>query len=163
MCIRQWNMRGCLAAFLAGLAISTVAAQVPAGQGQQGPEAPLATSQLQPGNPNEHPLMPALRWARQGLPGIERIQDYTATLIKQERIGATLGEDQYISLRVRHQPFSVYLGFLKPNSLRGQECMYIDGANNGKMWRTAPACRRPSARSRFRRIATWPCAGSAIR
>jgi hypothetical protein len=86
------------------------------------------------GDPNEHPLMPALRWAREGLPGIERTQDYTATLIKRERIGSSLGEDQYIAIKVRHKPFSVYLNFLAPTSLKGQECMYVEGANNGKMW-----------------------------
>ena len=78
--------------------------------------------------------MPALRWAREGLPGIEKIQDYTATLIKCERIGSSLGEEQYIAIKVRHKPFSVYLNFLKPTSVKGQECLYIDGTNAGKMW-----------------------------
>ena len=150
MLLQQWSSRGCLAAFFACLIISSAIAQFPAGQSQQYPsnggpayrlaERPnampisAAAAQLQPGDPNEHPLMPALRWARQGLVAIERIQDYTATLIKRERIGNTLGEDQYIALKVRHKPFSVYLNFLSPASVRGQECLYIDGANNGKMW-----------------------------
>ena len=149
MLLQGWNSRGCLAAFFACLAlIPTASAQYPAGQYQQalpggGPAYRVADrtaapapspSQLRPGDPNEHPLMPALRWARDGLQGMERIHDYTATLVKSERIGNTLGEEQYIALKVRHKPFSVYLGFLKPVALRGQECMYIEGANNGKMW-----------------------------
>ena len=144
-----WISRGCVAAFFACFTlISTATAQVPAGQPQQTPPAGgpayrvaertdishLSTAEMRPGDPSEHPLMPALRWAREGLPGIEKLQDYTATLIKRERIGNSLGDDQYIALKVRHKPFSVYLNFLAPNSVKGQECIYIDGANAGKMW-----------------------------
>ena len=147
MLLQGWNHRGCLAAFLASIAlISTAIAQAPMGQQQPppggGPAYRVAdasppninSTQLRPGDPNEHPLMPALRWAREGLVGIEKIQDYTATLIKRERIGNALGEDQYIALKVRHKPFSVYLNFLAPSAVKGQECIYIEGANNGKMW-----------------------------
>ena len=125
---------------------------------------PVGTSQMRPGNPNEHPLMPALRWAREGLPGIERIQDYTATLIKRERIGNTLGEEQYIALKVRHKPFSVYLNFLKPTSLRGQECMCIEGANTGKMWAHGTGIREKMFGTvSLSRTATWPCKASVTR
>ena len=151
MLLQEWNIRGCLAAFFACIMlISTANAQVPAGRFQQSPPAGgpayrladrtdtstpnINPSVMRPGDPNEHPLMPALRWAREGLPSIERIQDYTATLIKRERIGNTMGEDQYIALKVRHKPFSVYLNFLAPTAVKGQECMYIEGTNNGKMW-----------------------------
>lgn len=151
MFLQEWNSRGCLAAFFASLTlISTASAQGPAGQYQQTPPpggpiyrladrtdsvaAGASPSPMRPGDPNEHPLMPALRWAREGLPGIEKIQDYTATLIKRERIGETLGEEQYIALKVRHRPFSVYMNFLAPVALKGRECIYIEGANKGKMW-----------------------------
>jgi hypothetical protein len=151
MFVQGWNSRGCLAALFTSISLISIAnAQAPAGQPQQapptgGPEYRVAdrsdassqggsTSQMRPGDPNEHPLMPALRWAREGLPGIERIQDYTATLIKRERIGAVLGDDQYVAMKVRHKPFSVYLNFLAPTSVKGQECLYIEGQNNGKMW-----------------------------
>ncbi len=151
MLLQGWNSRGCLAAFFASLAlISTASAQVPASRSQQtpspggpanrvaeraDPSAPTGnSSQMRPGDPNEHPLMPALRWAREGLPAIEKIQDYTATLVKCERIGNTLGEEQYLAIKVRHKPFSVYLKFLKPAALKGRECMYIEGQNGGKLW-----------------------------
>jgi hypothetical protein len=144
MLLQGWNNRGSgtmytwSAAFFACFAlISTATAQVPAGQPQQSPPAggpSVNPAQMRSADPNEHPLMPALRWAREGLPAIERIQDYTATLIKRERIGNTLGEDQYIAIKVRHKPFSVYMNFLAPSALKGQECMFIEGANNGKMW-----------------------------
>jgi hypothetical protein len=108
------------------------AAKAPAPAGQPAQESP--TARLQPAGPNEHPLMPALRWAREGLPAIEKIQDYTATVIKRERIGSKLGEDQYMAIKVRQKPFSVYSVFVSPASERGKEVLYVEGANNGKMW-----------------------------
>ena len=151
MLLHGWNCRGCLAAFFACFAlISTANAQIAAGQSQQPPPAGgtdyrvagrvdasspnINPSQIRLGDPSEHPLLPALRWAREGLPGIEKIQDYTATLIKRERIGNTLGEYQYIALKIRHKPFSVYLNFLAPAAVKGREVIYIDGSNAGKMW-----------------------------
>jgi len=87
-----------------------------------------------PAQPAEHPLVPAIRWAHEGLANIEKIRDYTATVVKRERIGGTLGEHEYMFVKVRHKPFSVYLHYLGPPDKRGQEVIYIDGQNNGKMW-----------------------------
>ncbi len=84
--------------------------------------------------PGEHPLMPALRWARAGLRRMEQIRDYSCTLVKRERIDGELGDYQYIFCKVRHKPFSVYMYFLGPPKMRGQECIYVEGANNGKLW-----------------------------
>ena len=106
MLLQGWNSRGCLAAFsrlfYADFDRQCPGSRRPAPAGPSGrrtnyrvaertdPAGPVPVSQMHPGDPSEHPLMPALRWAREGLPGIEKIQDYTATLIKRERIGANL-------------------------------------------------------------------------
>ncbi len=82
----------------------------------------------------EHPLAPALRWAHDGLNNIKKIQDYSATVVKRERLGNTVGGYQYMFLKIRHNPFSVYTRFLAPDKLKGQECIYIKGQNNGKMF-----------------------------
>ncbi|HHK41434.1 MAG TPA: DUF1571 domain-containing protein, partial [Planctomycetaceae bacterium] len=81
--------------------------------------------------PKKHPLDPAIEMAERGLARIEKeIRDYTATLVKRERIGSKLGDYQYMFIKVRHEqkkgdrvvvPFSVYLRFLKPPELRGRE------------------------------------------
>ncbi|MBN1909159.1 MAG: DUF1571 domain-containing protein [Pirellulales bacterium] len=85
--------------------------------------------------PNEHPLMPALRWANQGLIEMDRdLQDYSATLLKRERIDGKLGEQQWMYIKVRHKPYSVYMYFAGPASVQGQEVIYVEGANDGKMW-----------------------------
>jgi len=84
--------------------------------------------------PGEHPLMPALRWAKTGVEDIRKIKDYSATLVKRERVGNTLMDHEYMFIKVRHQPFSVYMYFLAPEAKKGRECIYIEGANNGLMW-----------------------------
>ena len=86
------------------------------------------------GEPNKHPLMPALRWARKALPQIEQIGSYTAKLIKRERVGGKLGAYESLAIKVRHEPFSIYAKFLGPRCLKGQEVLFVDGANDGKMW-----------------------------
>jgi hypothetical protein len=84
--------------------------------------------------PNEHPLAPALRWAYAGLRDLERVEDYSCTLVKRERVGDELLDHQYMFLKVRHRPFSVYVYFTAPDDLRGREAIYVHGRNDGKMW-----------------------------
>ena len=84
--------------------------------------------------PGEHPLMPSIRWARDGLRDIDNLKDYSAVMVKRERINGKLSEPSYIFVKVRQEPLSAYLYFLKPDNLRGQEVIWIKGANNGKMW-----------------------------
>lgn len=128
---------------------ATMAAKVPAWAGPPG-EAPAAgpgyrvaerslpvheaRAMLGVTQPNEHPLMPTLRWARAGLREAEKIKDYSATVVKRERVDGKVGEPEYLFVKVRHTPFSVYMLFLAPPSLKGQEVIWIEGANNGKMW-----------------------------
>ena len=83
--------------------------------------------------PGEHPLAPSVRWAQNQLVEIDKIKDYSATLVKRERIDGTLNEHEYMFVKVRHQPFSVYTYFLGPAKVKGQECLYIAGQNNGNL------------------------------
>ena len=89
---------------------------------------------IEPASPGEHPLTPAIRWAKEGIDDIRQIQDYTCTFVKRERIDGELLEHQFITMKVRHEPFSVYMNFLKPSKLKGQEVIYIRGQNDGKIW-----------------------------
>ncbi|NQT17721.1 MAG: DUF1571 domain-containing protein [Planctomycetes bacterium] len=84
--------------------------------------------------PNEHPLMPAVRWAREGVHNAQQIQDYSAVMVKREHIEGELRDEEYMFVKVRHKPMSVYMYFLKPEGLQGQEVMWIEGQNDGKMW-----------------------------
>jgi hypothetical protein len=84
-------------------------------------------------DPNEHPLMPCLRWAYDGIDDVERIQDYQARMIKRERINGKLGDYECMFVKIRHRPFSVYMYFLGPDGKKGQEVIYREDANDGKM------------------------------
>ena len=77
--------------------------------------------------------MPALRWANSGQREMEQLSDYSATMVKRERINGKLGEHEFMFIKVRHDPFSVYMRFLAPNKLKGQEVIFVKGANDGKM------------------------------
>ncbi len=137
-----------------GLAVSQVLAQAPAGTvepiyrvaqapAQEAatevaarivpPVAPQAPFKLEP-QPGEHPLMPALRIAQDGVKYIdENVRDYSAILYKQERISGELHDQEVAFVQVRHQPFSVHMFFLAPS--KGRECLYVEGpaGTDGKL------------------------------
>ena len=81
----------------------------------------------------EHPLAPVIRWAEKGLPAIEGLDDYSATLVRRERIRGTLTGYEYVFIKVRHRPFSVYVYFQAPEKLKGQEVVYVEGRNQGNL------------------------------
>jgi hypothetical protein len=90
-----------------------------------------------------HPLLAAVEWAEASLAHIEKhVADYTATLIKHERVGRELVEPEEIFLKVRHErlqngriaaPFAVYLRFQNPERVQGREVIYVRGRNDGKL------------------------------
>lgn len=96
-------------------------------------DAPAIVAQLTATQPGEHQLLPAIRWAKQTLAKLDAIQDYSCIMVKRERIEGTLGDQEFMSVKVRHEPFSVYLGFIKPAKVKGQEAIYVRGRNNGNM------------------------------
>lgn len=89
------------------------------------------------------PLDRALAMAEEALKHCrENIDDYTALLVKRERIDGTLGPHEYMAAKIRNrkmadgklaQPLSVYLNFLKPSSVKGREVIYVENQNDGKM------------------------------
>ncbi|HWB01317.1 MAG TPA: DUF1571 domain-containing protein, partial [Pirellulales bacterium] len=81
----------------------------------------------------QHPLDPGLDWARQALAHIQAIRDYSCVLIKRERIGNELVGPHRMAIKVRQDPFSVYLSYQSPSSFRGQEAIYVEGQNNNKV------------------------------
>ena len=138
--LRRLQKVSTLAVLLAGiLLVSTAAAQ-----GQAFPQAPagpqksvagnVVAANIAAGTPGEHPLMPVLRWAQNGLENAKKIQDYSATVAKRERVKGKVGNYEYLFVKIRHKPFSVYLQYLDPPELKGRECVYVEGRNDGKMW-----------------------------
>jgi hypothetical protein len=96
-----------------------------------------------PPDKTEHPLDTCLEVARLGLQNIrDNVKDYTATLIKRERIDGELKEEEFLFVKIREQkksgetittPQSVYLKFLAPNSVAGREVIYVHGRNDNRL------------------------------
>jgi len=92
---------------------------------------------------DEHPLTPIIAKARGLQRRLEDVQDYSATLVKRERIDGELHDYQYIFTKIRHEkrnargeivaPFSVYMKFLAPEEIKGREVIYVKGRNGGKL------------------------------
>jgi hypothetical protein len=78
----------------------------------------------------EHPLAPALDQAYKARAALDAVSDYEAFFEKRELVGRRLVTSK-INLKVREQPFSVYLMFHEPS--QGREVIYIEGKNSGKL------------------------------
>ncbi len=62
---------------------------------------------------------------------LETVESYTATFRKQERINGTLGPEQTLAMKVRHNPFAIYFKFLAPQE--GKEVVYAEGHHENKV------------------------------
>ena len=59
------------------------------------------------------------------------IPTYTATFHKRERIDGELQDLEVTRIKVRHEPFSVYMKWIVGD--KGQELLYVDGENDDKI------------------------------
>jgi len=75
----------------------------------------------------------ALRLIDEAARYFQNVRDYSCVLIKREQVQGRLQPENVIAMRVRNQPFSVYLRWLGPKSSVGQEACYVAGRNNGQM------------------------------
>ncbi len=81
----------------------------------------------------QHPLEPVVQLARRAELRLKDIRDYTCVLVKRERIDGELTTYESLFLKVRHEPFSVYLYCLGPTKPKGQEAIYVAGRNNNEV------------------------------
>ena len=81
----------------------------------------------------KHSLDPAIKVAENALKRMKSIKGYSATLVKRERIDGKLLEHEYAYVKVRHEPFSVYMYFVGPKKIKGREVLYVEGQNDGKL------------------------------
>lgn len=131
-------VRGAVAPLAIMLAASLAVAQAPQGPGLV-PNGDVAQGNVgaadaQAAVAGAHPLQPALDLAQKGLSELRgKIKDYSCTVVKRERIDGKLGEHEYMFAKIRHEPFSVYLYFLAPDTVKGQEVIWVDGQNEGNM------------------------------
>lgn len=94
--------------------------------------------------PIPHPLDEALAMAHRGLLNIrENVRDYSAIMVKRERVNGKLLKPEYMQMKFRserideqgnHVPFSIYAKFLKPQDCAGREVIWVKGHNNNKLY-----------------------------
>ena len=83
-------------------------------------------------NPN-HPLVAIIEWAKGERPRIHAIKDYTFTLIKQESVNGKTYDPCVFDMKIRNEPFSVYLKYRVPDKKAGTEAIFVKGLNNDKI------------------------------
>jgi len=62
---------------------------------------------------------------------LSAVSSYTSTFFKQEQVGGAMGGGQVMNVKIRHEPFSVYMKWLVGD--KGRELLYVDGQNDGNM------------------------------
>ncbi|HEV3345394.1 MAG TPA: DUF1571 domain-containing protein [Pirellulales bacterium] len=74
----------------------------------------------------------ALELARHALKTLEKVKDYTCVFAKRELVGGDFIEERD-TMKLRHEPLSVYLRVTEPTSSAGQEVIYVEGRNDGNL------------------------------
>jgi hypothetical protein len=135
----SWGRRWCYYGALGVLGLVLL------GAGQPPPSAPPTSqpSAPQPMDPagakpapqsQASPMDEPVRLIHEAQQAYQNVRDYTCMLIKQERINGVMPSGNTVmEMKVRTQPFSVYLRFLQPRTEAGQEVCYVAGRNDGKM------------------------------
>jgi hypothetical protein len=86
-----------------------------------------------PAAPQANPLDQPLQLVYEARKAYANVQDYSCTLVKQERVQGRLQEQNIILCKFRVNPFSVNMRWLAPRELVGQEVSFIYGRNGNKM------------------------------
>jgi hypothetical protein len=79
----------------------------------------------------DSPIARALRIISECQTRYQAVCDYTCTFYKRERIEGHLTEQHIMQMKVRVNPYSIYLKFQQP--AQGREAIYIAGRNAGKV------------------------------
>ena len=113
-------------------------------------------------------LQEVLATAHQSLDEIEHnVHDYSAVIIKKERIGTRRLVKTVMFAKIREKPFSVYLNFLDRSDkkgLKGREVIYVQGRNDDKLIVHTPGLiGQPLARCSWIRERCSPCRASTTR
>ena len=88
----------------------------------------------------ENPLDVVLEVADKSLKHLqENIRDYECLMVSAVQMNGKLRDPQYMQCKIRERnvsggiPFAVYGKFLKPQSLNGQEVIWVEGKNDGNL------------------------------
>ncbi len=139
---RNWLKHSLLSLGVLGVASPVLVAQEDASKFSQ-PVMRVSKNEVAAPSTVPHPLDPAIQLAHQSLGLIQRdLVDYSGVLVKRERIGNTLGDQEFMYFKIRNRkvasnqlvtPLSVYLAFLKPTAVKGREVIYVENQNEGNL------------------------------
>ena len=62
---------------------------------------------------------------------LKSMPGYTATFSKQEIVAEELTDEQVMQVKIRHEPFSVYMKWTTGH--KGRQLLYVNGENKGRM------------------------------
>ena len=70
-----------------------------------------------------------------GLARLESIPSYSFTITKQERVGQDLQPPQVMNVKLRHNPFSLYMKWIDGEGpgVRGRQLLYVQGENDNNL------------------------------
>lgn len=66
-----------------------------------------------------------------GIKKLEKIGSYTATFYRRERVDGTMLDAEVMKLKMRHDPFSVYMKWVVGD--KGRELLFVKGQHSDKM------------------------------
>lgn len=73
-------------------------------------------------------LKASMKLLQAGQQNLNKATDYTAQFRRQERIGGALLDAQSINLKIRHEPFSIYMKWTEGD--KGRQLIYVKGQND---------------------------------
>lgn len=99
------------------------------------PEEASPSDSLPPWPDTTMEAMPAKRLLLASLEGarrrLDRVDGYTATFRRQERLKGKLGPEQTLQMKARPEPFAIYFKFLAPKA--GKEVVFAKGRHDDKL------------------------------
>ena len=115
-----------LAAFLGWIPLAQLSAQ-DVKQSSRDVAAATRQQSLRGANSFDEPL----RLAYKAREKFRTVQDYTCVMIKRERVNGELLPREYLDMKARNRPFSVYFKWKEP--YQGREAIYVEAQNKGKL------------------------------
>ena len=103
-------------------------ASTPSGDDVTNPDGELAKAMA---SSPESRLRYKVALLKRGRDALRLVKCYTAQLRKQEVVRGELLDEQVMSIKCRHHPFSIYLVWQIGDV--GREAIYVEGKNNGKL------------------------------
>ncbi len=97
---------------------------LPVASGAAAPATTIASS-------SPEAIASALRAIEECKERYSKVNDYTCTFYKRERIGGRLHNPHVMSMKARTAPSSIYFKFVSPN--KGREAIYVTGQNRGRI------------------------------